>query len=120
MGLPDDYTLPENYNEAYHLGLMLSQSFVNTLAYTLRQSGIFCAALGSDPGGLLTTGDFVPTAGLLYLLAPPLTKLAPPSAPIPVPRMMPTSGGVLKCSRTAAAARSMASSVWGESCDAGM
>jgi hypothetical protein len=70
------------FDETYHLGFSISESFFNQLAFALRNSGLLCVQLGSDPGGLLATGSFVPNAGLLYLLAPPLADMAPPSAPI--------------------------------------
>jgi hypothetical protein len=70
------------YDETYHVGFSISESFFNQLAFALRNSGMLCVSLGSDPGGLLATGSFIPNAGLLYLLAPPLSDMAPPSAPI--------------------------------------
>ncbi len=70
------------YEETYHIGLALSEGFFNQMAFALRNSGMLCIALGSDPGGLLANGSFVPNAGLLYLIAPPLAGLAPANAPI--------------------------------------
>ena len=43
MGLPDDYTLPENYNEAYHLtGDGVVVPVVRFLADTIIQPVISC------------------------------------------------------------------------------
>lgn len=69
-------------DEPYHAAVSISESFMNQVAYALRNSGLLCVSLGSEPGGLLASGAFVPNAGLLYLLAPPLAALAPGNAPI--------------------------------------
>ncbi|MCC6807558.1 MAG: hypothetical protein IT381_09045 [Deltaproteobacteria bacterium] len=83
------------FDETYHLGFSISESFFNQLAFALRNSGLLCVQLGSDPGGLLAKGAFVPNAGLLYLLAPPLSDMAPPSAPITF-RIQPGSSPTVK------------------------
>lgn len=70
------------YNEQYHLAMMISQSYLNQIAFAARNSGLFCAEVGSQGEGLLSSGAFVPTAGLLFLLAPPLERLAQKDAPI--------------------------------------
>lgn len=81
--LQDPQLAPGNtFDTPYHLGFSISESFFNQIAFALRNSGLLCVSLGSDPGGLLATGSFVPNAGLLYLLAPPLSDMAPPTAPI--------------------------------------
>ena len=77
-------TLPsgEQYDENYHLAVAISESYLNQAAYAARASGLLCVRVGSSEDGAIATGSFVPTASLLYLLAPPLVTLAAPSAPI--------------------------------------
>ncbi len=68
--------------ESYHLGMALSESFLNQMAYAARSSGLMCLTVGSNENGLLATGSFVPTAGLLFLIAPEFSTLADADAPI--------------------------------------
>lgn len=70
------------YDEQYHFAMMVSQSYLNQVLFAVRNSGIMCAQLGSQAEGLLSSGSFVPTAGLMFLLAPPLERFADRNAPI--------------------------------------
>lgn len=73
---------PTNRYEIYHVGLALSRVALERSMYTVFHSGLLCLGIGTDEILELTNGSQLITAGVLFLLAPELEKVADAKAPI--------------------------------------
>lgn len=80
--LDNTQTPPKPRNDVYHVGVALSKVALERVMYTTFHSGLLCLGLGTDDLYQLTNGSQKITAGLLFLLAPELEKLADADAPI--------------------------------------
>jgi hypothetical protein len=73
---------PEARTDIYHAAAAISAGGISRAMYAAFNSGLLCIGIGTDDVLKLTNGGQVITAGLLFLLAPDLQRLAPPNAPI--------------------------------------
>lgn len=86
-------TPPANRTDTYHVAAAIAQPALQRVFYNLFNSGLLCVGLGTEDIAKLSGGSQTITAGLLFLLAPELERLADASAPIYVqlePHQIPT------------------------------
>ncbi len=86
---PPDFDAAASFGSNYHVGVGLSQSFLNIAMHQVHQSGALCLALNASNVGLLSTTifkPFLPSLGKLATRdgkdAPMMVVLKPAAAPL--------------------------------------
>lgn len=86
---PPDFDAAASVGSNYHVGVGLSQSFLNVAMHQVHQSGALCLALNASNVGLLSTTifkPFLPSLGKLAVRdgkdAPMMVVLKPAAAPL--------------------------------------
>jgi MYXO-CTERM domain-containing protein len=73
---------PQPRTDIYHAAAAISTAGISRALYAAFNSGLLCIGIGTDDIIALTKGSQVITAGILFLLAPDLERLASAASPV--------------------------------------